>query len=315
MGLPHVVVRFYTNPDGRAARRTTLAVLGAARHLLRAAAGVRRPRPHLRADLVADGRADSWCSSCRRGWSAGAVGEVLTGARHGRRVRGVPLHSSGLTIAVAGVLSQDVIGRGGAPAGGSRPSGSRPRSRSSYPSCWRWPPRTSRVARTVGLAFAVTASTFCAAADARHLVARADARRRGRRARWSAGSARAPPSPGRCAAPPPPAGRRPPGPARRLVRAGSFLTMVVRLPAHPRLRARPRRPLHGPPPHPRGRRPRPRPPRPQLTSTGRVTARLGQATFVGIASAAGRTVRPGPAPPSATIPSVGTSAHPRGHHA
>ncbi|MFC6239481.1 sodium/solute symporter, partial [Longivirga aurantiaca] len=28
MGLPHVLVRFYTNPDGRAARRTTLAVLG-----------------------------------------------------------------------------------------------------------------------------------------------------------------------------------------------------------------------------------------------------------------------------------------------
>src|SRR5690606_32204591 len=28
MGLPHVLVRFYTNPDGRAARRTTVAVLG-----------------------------------------------------------------------------------------------------------------------------------------------------------------------------------------------------------------------------------------------------------------------------------------------
>ena len=28
MGLPHVVVRFYTNPDGHAARRTTLIVLG-----------------------------------------------------------------------------------------------------------------------------------------------------------------------------------------------------------------------------------------------------------------------------------------------
>ena len=27
MGLPHVLVRFYTNPDGRAARRTTVAVL------------------------------------------------------------------------------------------------------------------------------------------------------------------------------------------------------------------------------------------------------------------------------------------------
>src|SRR3546814_2847878 len=28
MGRPHVVVRYYTNPDGRAARRTTVAVLG-----------------------------------------------------------------------------------------------------------------------------------------------------------------------------------------------------------------------------------------------------------------------------------------------
>ena len=27
MGLPHVLVRFYTNPDGRAARRTALAVI------------------------------------------------------------------------------------------------------------------------------------------------------------------------------------------------------------------------------------------------------------------------------------------------
>src|SRR5699024_12053454 len=27
MGLPHVLVRFYTNPDGRAARRTTVTVL------------------------------------------------------------------------------------------------------------------------------------------------------------------------------------------------------------------------------------------------------------------------------------------------
>src|SRR5690606_39540550 len=27
MGLPHVLVRFYTNPDGRAARRTTVMVL------------------------------------------------------------------------------------------------------------------------------------------------------------------------------------------------------------------------------------------------------------------------------------------------
>src|SRR5215204_1959379 len=28
MGLPHILVRFYTNPDGPAARRTTVRVLG-----------------------------------------------------------------------------------------------------------------------------------------------------------------------------------------------------------------------------------------------------------------------------------------------
>ena len=28
MGLPHVLVRFYTNPDGRAARRSAVFVLG-----------------------------------------------------------------------------------------------------------------------------------------------------------------------------------------------------------------------------------------------------------------------------------------------
>ena len=71
MGLPHVVVRFYTNPDGRAARQTTVVVLGAARLLLPAAAGVRRPRPALR---PRPGRAaaapTAWCSSCPDGWSA-----------------------------------------------------------------------------------------------------------------------------------------------------------------------------------------------------------------------------------------------------
>ena len=40
MGLPHVIVRFYTNPDGRSARRTTLVVLallgiGAARKAIK----------------------------------------------------------------------------------------------------------------------------------------------------------------------------------------------------------------------------------------------------------------------------------------
>ena len=68
MGLPHVVVRFYTNPDGRAARQTTLAVLALLGLLLRAAAGVRRPRPPLRPRPGRPpGAATASCSSSRRG--------------------------------------------------------------------------------------------------------------------------------------------------------------------------------------------------------------------------------------------------------
>ena len=60
MGLPHVLVRFYTNPDGRAARRTTLVGARPARRLLPVPAPVRRARPGLRCrDLPTAGRTDT----------------------------------------------------------------------------------------------------------------------------------------------------------------------------------------------------------------------------------------------------------------
>ncbi|NED50884.1 cation acetate symporter, partial [Micromonospora aurantiaca] len=59
MGLPHVLVRFYTNPDGRAARRTTVMVLSllGAFYLLPALYGVlgRLYTP----ELLMTGRADA----------------------------------------------------------------------------------------------------------------------------------------------------------------------------------------------------------------------------------------------------------------
>ena len=68
MGLPHVVVRFYTNPDGRAARRTTLVVLALLGlfYLLPPVYGAlgRLYAP----DLVADGRTDTrGARAARRG--------------------------------------------------------------------------------------------------------------------------------------------------------------------------------------------------------------------------------------------------------
>ena len=92
MGLPHVLVRFYTNPDGRAARRTTLVVLallgvfylfppmyGALGRRLRA-----RPAGQRRADTVRAAAARG--ASCRA-----SAGDLLGGADRGRRVRRVPV--------------------------------------------------------------------------------------------------------------------------------------------------------------------------------------------------------------------------------
>ena len=77
MGLPHVVVRFYTNPDGRAARRTTLAVL--------ALLGVFYVLPPVYGalgrlyapDLIASGRADTVVLVLPARMIGGLGGELL----------------------------------------------------------------------------------------------------------------------------------------------------------------------------------------------------------------------------------------------
>ena len=112
MGLPHVVVRFYTNPDGRAARQTTRRRARAARALLRAAAGVRRPRPPLRPRPRRQREPPTAsCSSCPRGWSADLGGDLLTALLTAGAFAAFLATSSGLTIAVAGVISQDVMSK------------------------------------------------------------------------------------------------------------------------------------------------------------------------------------------------------------
>jgi cation/acetate symporter len=157
MGLPHVLVRFYTNPDGSGARRTTLVVLGLVGmfylfpSLYGALGRVYTP------DLLETGRSD-------------AVVLVLPGAALGDGLGGQLLSalvaagafaaflstSSGLLTSVAGVLSTDVLGRGSVRD-------------------FRWAAvvaglvplvlavNVSRldVSTVVGLAFAVAASSFC----------------------------------------------------------------------------------------------------------------------------------------------------------
>ncbi len=163
MGLPHVVVRFYTNPDGRAARRTTLIVLGLLGlfYLLPPAYGA---LGRLYAgDLAAQGQADSLVLQLPGLMASGLLGQLLTALVIAGAFAAFLSTSSGLTIAVAGVLSQDLIGR---LAPGRRVPGI-----ASFrigaviavlvPLLGALSSPDLGVARAVGLAFAVSASTFC----------------------------------------------------------------------------------------------------------------------------------------------------------
>jgi Na+(H+)/acetate symporter ActP len=109
MGLPHVVVRFYTNRDGRAARRTTLVVLVLLGffYLLPVLYGVLgRVFAH---DLVAAGRADSVVLELPSRVFDGPIADLLTALVAAGAFAAFLSTASGLVVSVAGVLSQDLF--------------------------------------------------------------------------------------------------------------------------------------------------------------------------------------------------------------
>jgi Na+(H+)/acetate symporter ActP len=111
MGLPHVLVRFYTNPDGRAARRTAvyvLALLGGfylAVTLLGALSRLYTPQ------LLVNGDTDAavlLLPSAVLG--SGLAGALLGGLVAAGAWAAFLSTSSGLVVSVAGVLSTDILG-------------------------------------------------------------------------------------------------------------------------------------------------------------------------------------------------------------
>ncbi len=158
MGLPHVLVRFYTNPDGRAARRTTLAVLAllGAFYLFPAVYGAlgRLYTP----DLLLTGRTDAVVLELPGRMVGGLTGDLL-GALVTAGAFGAFLStSSGLSVSVAGVLSQDIIGRWWQGVTAFRLATVLA---VSVPFGLAVAGQRVPVANAVGLAFAVAASTFC----------------------------------------------------------------------------------------------------------------------------------------------------------
>ncbi|MEX1909244.1 cation acetate symporter [Janibacter sp. Y6] len=109
MGLPHIVVRFYTNPDGRAARRTTVAVL--------ALLGLFYVFPPVygvlgRVYLPAGGvRADEVVLGLPQAVVPGLSADVLTAMLAGGAFAAFLSTASGLALSVAGALDQDVLRR------------------------------------------------------------------------------------------------------------------------------------------------------------------------------------------------------------
>jgi Na+(H+)/acetate symporter ActP len=163
MGLPHVLVRFYTNPDGSDTRRTTLAVivLLSSFYLLPTVFGAfgRRYAP----DLLLTGNTDATALLLPERMLPGLPGALLSALVTAGAFAAFLSTASGLTVSVAGVLSQDVLR-----TRRERPRAQRIRSfrlgtvaAISVPYLLSLPSEHLGLAAVVGLAFAVAAATFC----------------------------------------------------------------------------------------------------------------------------------------------------------
>nr|WP_237421825.1 cation acetate symporter [Gordonia sp. SID5947] len=155
MGLPHVLVRFYTNPDGRSARRTALAVIALLSlfYLFPTLLGVfaRLYVPQ----LLITGTADAAVLLLPSAAVGGVAGQFLAALVAAGAIAAFLATSSGLLVSVAGALATDVL-RGrvrdfrlAAVIGGLIPIG------------LSLAATSLELSRTVGLVFAVAASTLC----------------------------------------------------------------------------------------------------------------------------------------------------------
>lgn len=109
MGLPHVLVRFYTNPDGRAARRTALAVIAllSTFYLFPTLLGVfaRFYVPQ----LLITGKADAAVLLLPTAAIDGIAGQLLAALVAAGAIAAFLATSSGLLVSIAGAVSTDLL--------------------------------------------------------------------------------------------------------------------------------------------------------------------------------------------------------------
>ncbi|WP_022888833.1 cation acetate symporter [Agromyces italicus] len=155
LGLPHVLVRFYTNPDGAAARRTTVIVLVllSVFYLFPTVFGFlgRAFAP----DLAAPGDADALILLLPDRLVPGPLGDLLTALVIAGAFAAFLSTSSGLVVSLAGVISQDLLG------GSVRGFRIAAIVSTVVPLVVALATESAGLAGSVGLVFAFTASTLC----------------------------------------------------------------------------------------------------------------------------------------------------------
>jgi cation/acetate symporter len=161
MGLPHILVRFYTNPDGPAARRTTVRVLGLLALFYAFPLVYGLLGRALVPELYVTGETDSVVLALPEAAWPGLGGELLGALVAAGAFAAFMSTASGLMVSVAGTISFDLWRRGaGAPD-------RRRRFRLAALGGVVAPVALALVARgldisvLVGWAFALAASTFC----------------------------------------------------------------------------------------------------------------------------------------------------------
>jgi Na+(H+)/acetate symporter ActP len=155
LGLPHVLVRFYTNPDGHTARLTSLAVVGLVGvfYLFPVLLGVfaRLYVPQLLITGTSDAAVLLLPGSVFSGWG----GQLLAALVASGAIAAFLSTSSGLLVSIAGVISTDVLW------GRIRDFRIAALLAGAIPLAMSLAVVSVDLSITVGLVFAVAASTLC----------------------------------------------------------------------------------------------------------------------------------------------------------
>jgi cation/acetate symporter len=155
MGLPHILIRFHTSPDGRGARRTaaiTVALLGAF-YLFPAVYGLLGAV--LLPELYLSGATDTVVVALPAKVDQGPVGSLFTALLTAGAFAAFLATSLGLLLAVSGALSHDLV------PGSLRRLRFTPLAAAGAVVLLALPAASIDVGVLVTSAFAVAASTFC----------------------------------------------------------------------------------------------------------------------------------------------------------